>query len=92
MKYSIKAILFLLLLKISLILCDIKDVQLKKHTIDEVMKEHIIASTLAYLEVDSDLNNVSRRVTNNLNAKYGGSWICLIGNNLGDVHFEYEEV
>lgn len=87
--YSMKAIL--LFLKISLILCDIKDVQIKKGSINEVMKEHIMSATLAYFEVDSDLNNVSRRVTNNLNAKYGGSWICLIGKNLGDVHFEYEE-
>jgi hypothetical protein len=74
-----------------MILCDLKVTEIKQSTINDIMKEHIISSTLAYLEVDSDLNNVSRRVTNNLNAKYGGSWICLIGKNLGDVHFEYED-
>ncbi len=48
---------------------------------DTRMELHVISQALALLETESDLNSVAKKVENEMNNKYGTSWICLSGIN-----------
>jgi hypothetical protein len=45
------------------------------------MKDYVIEQALVASENEIDMNNVSRKITNEMNQKYGKSWNCFTGIN-----------
>jgi hypothetical protein len=70
---------------------------------NDQMRHHVIAQALAATETEEDLKVVAKNISNEMDRKYGKSWICSIGINTtfsgisieskenSFIHFSFEE-
>jgi hypothetical protein len=57
------------------------------------MEQHVIAETLLILETEKDMKPVAKKVSNEMNQKFGKSWICLTGinTNFSEINIDSKE-
>jgi hypothetical protein len=56
--------------------------KIHKNEMNPEMKDYVIGQALVAAENETDMNNVSRKITNEMNQKYGKSWNCFTGINI----------
>ena len=72
------AIIFLL---IKIVVSAIDDIQIIKSShVDDKTEDHVIATLFSLLEKDYNSALIAKEMVNEMNVKYGKSWICLVSN------------
>jgi hypothetical protein len=71
----------LIFLQFPIIYCAIDEIKIYENEMYTQMELHVISQALALLETESDLNAVAKKLENEMNSKYGTSWICFTGIN-----------
>ncbi len=68
-------------LQFQCIFCYNEFLKIHKNEMNQEIKDYVIEQALVASENETDMNNVSRKIINEMNQKYGQSWNCLTGTN-----------
>ncbi len=86
----IKFLILFSLLKIVFSSKDVKDViEITSSNVDKIMEEHVIGTAFILFENKYDFKTIAQKMVNDMNTRFGKSWICQIGsNNTFEIYFD----
>jgi len=82
----------LILLQFSGILCINEDLKIHKNGLNKEMEQHVIAQALTITETEKDLNIAAKKISNEMNTKFGQGWNCLTGINISFTGINVESI
>ena len=81
-----------LLLLIQFIFINCENLKIYKNKLTAHLEQHLIGKALLISETEMDLNLLSKMVSDEMNNKFGKSWICLSGTNLSSFGLNFESI